>query len=162
AIGSRSGIGRQTDGQLCWQADSGACRRTITAAISLSRSGKSGDDRQTRRCRRTRSHSAQGLYWLDVLGGSAHLLFNWHQKSFHCRDKLAVELRTIAARGPPYYRGSPNRPRRIALSDVLGTFAIVPMSIRGWNDLTGGTCATRSGDPRPSSFCPAASRTVRR
>jgi hypothetical protein len=21
------------------------------------------------------------------------------------------------------------------------------MSIRGWNDLTGGTCATRSGDP---------------
>src|SRR5262249_13374101 len=161
ATSSWSRIGRQTDGQLCWQAHSGACRRTITAAISLSRSGKSGDDRQTRRCRRTRSHSAQGLYWLDGLGGSAHLFSNWHQESFDCSDTLAVELRNLPARGPPYYRSSPNRPRRIALPDVPGTFAIVPMSIRGWNDLTGGTCATRSGDPRPSSFCPAASRTVR-
>src|SRR5207344_812590 len=104
----------QTDGQLCWQAHSSACRRTITAAISLSASGNSGDHRPARRRRRTRPYSAQGLCRLDVLERSPHLLSDWHQESFRCRHYLAVELRDLQARGPPYYRGPSDRSCRIA------------------------------------------------
>ena len=93
----------------CWQVNSGACRRTIDAAISLSESGKLGDHRPARRGRRTRTYSAHGLYWLDILERSAHLLSHWPEESFRCRHNLAVELHNFQARRSPYYRGPPDR-----------------------------------------------------
>jgi NADH dehydrogenase, FAD-containing subunit len=93
-------------------------RRPDAATVSIPKPGSPGHNRTARRRGRTRTHSAEGLSWLAVLGGGAHLLSHRPSQSFYCGCELAVELHHLQAWGAPHYRGS-GTARRLTLQQLL-------------------------------------------